>query len=140
MRSEKPSEPYQFVLMSLDRDTGKVLWQKVAREEVPHEGHHPAHGFSSRSPATDGQKSYSFFGSRGLHCYDLQGNLKWEKDLGRMQTATALAKAVPLPSTEISSSLTGTTKVTISSSLSTSRPARNSGASRDRKRQPGPPR
>ena len=92
MRSEKPSEPYQFVLMSLDRDTGKVLWQKVAREEVPHEGHHPDHGFSSHSPVTDGQNIYSYFGSRGLHCYDMQGNLKWEKDLGRMQTRNAFGE------------------------------------------------
>jgi outer membrane protein assembly factor BamB len=92
MRSEKPSEPYQFVLMSLDRDTGKVLWQKVAREEVPHEGHHPDHGFSSHSPVTDGQNIYSYFGSRGLHCYDMQGNLKWEKDLGRMQTRNSFGE------------------------------------------------
>jgi outer membrane protein assembly factor BamB len=63
-----------------------MLWQKIAREEVPHEGHHADHGFSSHSPITDGTNVYAYFGSRGLHCYDLKGNLKWEKDLGRMQT------------------------------------------------------
>src|SRR5436190_12875009 len=39
-RSEKPTESYQFTVLCLDRNTGKILWQKVAREEVPHEGHH----------------------------------------------------------------------------------------------------
>src|SRR4051812_16282032 len=39
MRGEKPDEAYQFVLLCLDRQTGKTLWQKVAREEVPHEGY-----------------------------------------------------------------------------------------------------
>lgn len=92
MRSEKPSDKHQFVLMSLDRETGKVLWQKTAREEVPHEGHHPDHGFSSHSPVTDGQNIYAYFGSRGLHCYDMKGNLKWEKDLGRMQTRNAFGE------------------------------------------------
>ncbi len=26
------------------------------------------------------------FGSRGIFCYDLDGNLKWERDLGQMRT------------------------------------------------------
>src|SRR5215218_3391185 len=42
-----PAEAYQFVLMCLDRATGKTLWQKVAREEVPHEGHHRDGSFSA---------------------------------------------------------------------------------------------
>ena len=86
MRSEKPYEAFQFVLLCLDRQTGKTLWQKIAKEEVPHEGHHPDHGFSSYSPVTDGKYVIAYFGSRGLHCYNLEGNLKWEKDLGKMQT------------------------------------------------------
>ena len=87
MRPEKPSEFYQFVLLCLDRQTGKTLWQKVAREEVPHEGHRANDGsFASASPVTDGKHVFAYFGSRGLHCYDRQGNLEWEKDFGRMQT------------------------------------------------------
>src|SRR5262249_27225500 len=33
---EKPTEVHQFVVLCLDRLTGKVLWQKTAREELPH--------------------------------------------------------------------------------------------------------
>lgn len=78
-----PAEVYQFVVLCCDRQTGKILWQKVAREEVPHEGHHPDHGYASSSPVTDGQVLIAYFGSRGLYCYDLMGNLKWSKDLGK---------------------------------------------------------
>src|SRR5262249_51963213 len=85
-RGEKPTEPYQFMVLCLDRATGKTLWQKVAREEVPHEGTQPNNSFASASPITDGQVVLAFFGSRGLHCFDLDGNLKWSKDLGRMRT------------------------------------------------------
>jgi outer membrane protein assembly factor BamB len=92
MNSEKPHEKYQFVLLCLDRQTGKTLWQKVAREEVPHEGHHPDHGFSSYSPVTDGKNVIAYFGSRGIYCYDLDGNLKWSKDLGHMQTKMAFGE------------------------------------------------
>ncbi len=76
----------RFVLMALDRDTGKTLWEQVARTEVPHEGHHADNSFASRSPVTDGTCVCANFGSHGLYCYDLEGKLKWEKDLGRQQT------------------------------------------------------
>ena len=87
MRSEKPTEAYQFALLAMDRQSGKILWQKVAREETPHQGHHPTEGsFASSSPVTDGKSVFAYFGSRGLFCYDLAGNVRWEKDLGKMQT------------------------------------------------------
>jgi outer membrane protein assembly factor BamB len=86
MGSGPPSEVYQFAVLCLDRKTGKTLWQKVAREEVPHEGHQQNNTFASASPSTDGACVVAFFGSRGLHCYDLEGNHKWSKDFGRMKT------------------------------------------------------
>lgn len=82
----RPGGPVRFTLLCLDRKTGKTVWQKVAREEVPHEGHHADHGYSSQSAVTDGKHVYAYFGSRGLYCYDMQGNLKWSKSLGKMQT------------------------------------------------------
>ena len=87
-----PTEKYQFVLLCLDRATGDTVWRKVVREEVPHEGHHRDHGFASYSPVTDGKLVFAHFGSRGLHCYDLQGNLKWQKDFGRMQTKNSFGE------------------------------------------------
>jgi outer membrane protein assembly factor BamB len=86
MGGPKPTEVYQFVVLCLDRQTGKVLWHQVAREVVPHEGFKPNDGsFASSSPVTDGQHVFAYFGSRGLHCYDLDGQLKWSQDLGRMR-------------------------------------------------------
>ena len=81
-----PTSPFKFVLLCIDRKTGKTIWEQVARELVPHEGHHKDHGYSSHSPVTDGTHVWAFFGSRGLHCYDMDGNRKWEKDFGRQQT------------------------------------------------------
>ncbi|MBI4621892.1 MAG: PQQ-like beta-propeller repeat protein [Verrucomicrobia bacterium] len=87
MGTATPTEPYQFVLLSLDRKTGKTQWQKTLQDVVPHEGHHATEGtFASASPMTDGKSVFAFFGSRGLHCLDLQGNVKWQKDFGRMRT------------------------------------------------------
>jgi outer membrane protein assembly factor BamB len=85
-RGLAPDEAYQFQLHCLDRGTGKTLWQETAIEQLPHEGHHQDHGYASHSPVTDGTHVYAYFGSRGLHCYTLEGRLVWSKSLGRMQT------------------------------------------------------
>jgi outer membrane protein assembly factor BamB len=81
-----PTNIYRFDLVCIDRNTGAILWQKTAREEMPHEGHHPNHGFASYSPVTDGAHVWASFGSRGVHCYDVDGNHKWSKDFGKMRT------------------------------------------------------
>jgi outer membrane protein assembly factor BamB len=85
-KTERPKNFYRFEVMSLDRRTGKTLWQKTATEAVPHEGRQDTNTYASASPSTDGQRLYVSFGSRGIYCYDLQGNLQWKRDLGRMVT------------------------------------------------------
>lgn len=91
-RSEQPTEPVQFTLLSIDRGSGKTLWQKSLRQEVPHEGHHSDHGFASASPVTDGEHIFSYFGSRGLYGLDLKGNVIWQKDLGKMRTRNSFGE------------------------------------------------
>jgi outer membrane protein assembly factor BamB len=81
--SAGPIAEHRFDLLSLDRKTGKILWQRTAKTAVPHEGSHQTYGsFASNSPVTDGKNVYAFFGSRGMYCYDIKGNLVWQKDLG----------------------------------------------------------
>jgi outer membrane protein assembly factor BamB len=73
----------RFEVLSLDRKTGKIIWQKTARTATPHESYHRAYGsFASNSPVTDGKYVYASFGSRGIYAYDFNGKLIWEKDLG----------------------------------------------------------
>jgi outer membrane protein assembly factor BamB len=87
LKGSQPSKNvYQFEVVCLDRATGRILWEKIAREEVPHEGHNPEHGFASYSPVTDGVHVWAGFGSRGVHCYDVNGVHQWSRDLGRMTT------------------------------------------------------
>lgn len=83
---KNPRNVYKFDVVCLNLATGRTLWQQTACETVPHEGHHPDHGFASYSPVTDGTHVWASFGSRGVHCYDLDGKHKWSRDLGRMKT------------------------------------------------------
>jgi outer membrane protein assembly factor BamB len=76
-------EEHRFDVLAVDRASGKILWQRTATTVRPHEGYHHLYGsFASNAPATDGQRVYAFFGSRGLYVYDLQGKPLWQKDLG----------------------------------------------------------
>jgi outer membrane protein assembly factor BamB len=52
---------------------------------MPRERTHADGSWASGSPVTDGQRVYAYFGSYGLYCLDVKGNLKWQKSLGRMQ-------------------------------------------------------
>ena len=81
-----PTKVHEFVVVAINRKTGEIGWQRTARREVPHEGKHQTNSFASGSPVTDGERLYVPFGSRGFYCYDLQGNLQWEKDLGVMRS------------------------------------------------------
>lgn len=88
----KPTNFHQFIVLCLDRNTGKTIWQQTASEVIPHEGHHQTGSFASASPITDGKKLYASFGSRGLYCYDLDGKPLWSNDLGDMQTRMAFGE------------------------------------------------
>lgn len=76
----------KFVLFCYNRENGELLWERVAITTTPHEGTHATNGFASASPCTDGKHVYAHFGSRGLYCYTMDGDLVWSRDLGRMRT------------------------------------------------------
>lgn len=76
-------EEHRFIVMCLDRRTGRTLWERVATTATPHEGYHRQYGsFASNSPATDGRLVYASFGSRGVYAYDFDGRLVWRQDPG----------------------------------------------------------
>ncbi|WP_439622999.1 outer membrane protein assembly factor BamB family protein [Gemmata sp.] len=89
-----PTNFYKFLVLCFDRNTGKVLWEKVAAERLPHEGTHETHSYAGGSPTTDGKHLYLSFGSAGTFCYDFDGNLKWARDLGIMHTRLGWGEAV----------------------------------------------
>jgi outer membrane protein assembly factor BamB len=83
----------RFTVLAIGRKDGKMLWQRVVREEVPHEGTHATNTWASASALTDGQLVYAFFGSRGLYALDMKGYVKWEKDLGDMSIKMGFGEA-----------------------------------------------
>ncbi len=83
----------QFKVLCVNRQNGELLWERTAAEATPHQGTHSTNGFASASPCTDGKHLFAHFGSRGLYCYTLDGELKWKRDdLGQMNTRNSFGE------------------------------------------------
>ena len=89
-----PNTTFEFIVLCLDRKTGKTLWRKTATKMIPHEGTHRDNNFASASPTTDGERLYCWFGSAGLFCYDLEGKKLWERNLGKVKIGASLGGGV----------------------------------------------
>jgi outer membrane protein assembly factor BamB len=76
----------RWVVMALDRRTGGVAWRQTAYEGVPREKRHIKATYANATPATDGRRVVAFFGSQGLYAFDMDGRLRWKKDLGILNT------------------------------------------------------
>jgi outer membrane protein assembly factor BamB len=81
-----PRVAHEFKVLAINRADGKVVWERVAKRETPHEASHQDNGtWASASAVTDGQHVIASFESRGIFCYDMNGTLVWQKDLGDKQ-------------------------------------------------------
>jgi outer membrane protein assembly factor BamB len=79
----QPRRPHKYVVVAIDRKTGKTVWERVAKEETPHEATRADNGtWASPSAITDGEHVIASFESRGIFTYDMSGTLVWQKDLG----------------------------------------------------------
>jgi outer membrane protein assembly factor BamB len=73
-------------VFALDKQTGKVLWERTAYDGVPKVKRHPKSTHSDSTPATDGKYLIALFGSHGLYAYNLDGKLLWKQDLGLLDS------------------------------------------------------
>lgn len=70
-------------LLAYRRSDGGLLWERAAPDGSL-ERVHQKNGHASATPATDGERIYVSFGSRGLMAFDFDGQLVWHQDLGPM--------------------------------------------------------
>jgi outer membrane protein assembly factor BamB len=77
---------HRWVVIAIDRRTGRTIWERTAYEGVPREKRHIKATYANATPATDGRYVVAFFGSQGLYAFDMAGKLAWKKDLGYLNT------------------------------------------------------
>jgi outer membrane protein assembly factor BamB len=78
---------FEWRVYALDKNTGKVLWERTAHKGIPRSKRHPQSSQASSTPATNGKVVVAYFGSEGLFAYDTSGKLLWKKDLGIINTS-----------------------------------------------------
>ncbi|MGH9176308.1 MAG: PQQ-binding-like beta-propeller repeat protein, partial [Vicinamibacterales bacterium] len=71
-------------IYAIDKKSGKVVWERVAHEGSPRNKRHVKSTYASATPVTDGRIVVAWFGSHGLHAYDVNGTFLWKLDLGRV--------------------------------------------------------
>jgi outer membrane protein assembly factor BamB len=69
-------------LLSLERSTGRVIWERTVHKGVPRIGRHLKSTFATATPATDGRRVVVSLGAEGLYSYDFDGALLWKTDIG----------------------------------------------------------
>jgi outer membrane protein assembly factor BamB len=76
--------PHRWMILALDKRSGRIRWQRVAHEGQPLNKRHIKSTYASATPATDGRIVVAWFGSQGVYAYDVDGNFRWKVDLGRV--------------------------------------------------------
>lgn len=76
--------PHKWMLYALDKHTGKTVWERTAFAGEPRNKRHIKSTYASASPATDGRVVVAWFGSQGVHAFDVNGTPLWQVDLGRV--------------------------------------------------------
>lgn len=71
-----------WLVLCLDKRTGKLLWQQTAQAATPKTKRHTKATHANSTPVTDGKRLIAYFGSQGIYAYSLDGKLLWSKDLG----------------------------------------------------------
>src|SRR5687767_8625396 len=79
-------EDGKLFTICFSRTDGKELWRADAKARKVEEVH-PVEGSPAAStPASDGKRVVSYFGSCGLVCYDLDGKEEWRFELPTAET------------------------------------------------------
>jgi len=77
---------HTWKVLCYNKHTGQLLWERIACQGTPKVKRHPKSSHANCTATTNGKYVVVFFGSEGLYCYDMQGNLIWKKDLGLLDS------------------------------------------------------
>lgn len=78
---------HEWKIYSLDKVTGKILWDRTVRTGTPGTKRHTKSSQASSTPVTDGRHLVAVFGSAGvLAAWDMSGKELWRVDVGPLDS------------------------------------------------------
>src|SRR4030095_13049934 len=82
--ASKDHSVHRWMLYAINKNTGKILWERVAHQGEPIDKRHIKSTYANSTPATNGRIVVAWFGSQGVYAYDVKGRFLWKVDLGRL--------------------------------------------------------
>jgi outer membrane protein assembly factor BamB len=77
---------HEWKVICINKQDGQTIWERTSCTGIPEQKRHPKSSHANSSVATDGKHVVAFFGSEGIYCYDMDGELLWEKDFGLLRS------------------------------------------------------
>lgn len=87
------SSEHTWKLYSVNRKNGKINWERTMHQGIPAVKRHPKSSHANTTVATDGKHIVVFLGSEGLYCYNVRGDLLWERNFGLIMSAWNLVES-----------------------------------------------
>ncbi|MBT6006347.1 MAG: PQQ-binding-like beta-propeller repeat protein, partial [Prolixibacteraceae bacterium] len=87
------SSIHDWNLYCIDKTSGEIKWEQTSHSGIPGQKRHPMSSHANCSPATNGEFVVAFFGSEGLYCYNMRGDLQWSKDFGVLKSSFFLVES-----------------------------------------------
>jgi len=81
------SSEHIWKVYCIEKSSGEIIWEKDANRGIPQVKRHPKSSHANTTVATDGYHVVAFFGSEGLYCYNVDGELLWKRDFGLINSA-----------------------------------------------------
>jgi len=80
---------HEWRVYAIDKGSGEVAWMREPTSGVPLIQRHPKNSYATATPATDGEHVVVLLSTGNLYCYDFDGELKWEVDLGPLDAGAS---------------------------------------------------
>jgi outer membrane protein assembly factor BamB len=93
----QPRDVHRYSVLAIDRRTGRVVWERTAREERPRAPSMKDGTWASSSAVTDGSRVFAFFESSGLYAYDMNGSLLWQRHFGEKRMYAEVGESGSTP-------------------------------------------
>ena len=89
----KDTIEHEWRLHCLDATSGRELWMRVLHKGTPRQPRHVKGTYANATPATDGTHIALVLGNEGLFVTDMEGRLRWRKEMAPAQPDWSLDAA-----------------------------------------------
>ena len=86
-------------VVCVNKKDGTKIWSKEIKADYQEDGFNGylrEHGYASNTPVSDGESLFVFLGKGGVYAFDLDGNQKWHKEVGKQSSNRRWGSAASL--------------------------------------------